>query len=256
MKRIKTITLIFLIILPGLGFVFQDKYLTNKHLSTDIPPRLHAFPGEPVIYSPSGDNIVLYEKQTSLAATMKFIQTMYSQWQTIQLQSLGKIREGAIYTTGLVKDGSPELRSPSVGVFDKDAKRPDGSPIWELAKESGQKDLFLSGNTAGRDQTAFLAWVTESNEPCELGIGIYGGDQMTVWLNGKKIFEKTNVFDFPDYWWHHEKNFVRNDSRMNQSIVNIPYYGSYFGRRNIRHIDHPDFRPVPDLTEARGTLKP
>jgi hypothetical protein len=29
--------------------------------------------------------------------------------------------------------------------------------------------------------------------------------------------------------------------------ANSPYYGSYFGRRNIKHRDHPDFRPPPRL---------
>ena len=27
--------------------------------------------------------------------------------------------------------------------------------------------------------------------------------------------------------------------------ANSPYYGSYFGRRNVKYRDHPDFRPVP-----------
>ncbi len=29
--------------------------------------------------------------------------------------------------------------------------------------------------------------------------------------------------------------------------ANAPYYGSYFGRRNLTYRDHPDFRPVPTL---------
>jgi len=27
--------------------------------------------------------------------------------------------------------------------------------------------------------------------------------------------------------------------------ANAPYYGSYFGRRNLKHLGHPDFRPTP-----------
>ncbi len=34
--------------------------------------------------------------------------------------------------------------------------------------------------------------------------------------------------------------------------ANAPYYGSYFGRRNLTHRDDPDFRPVPTLDSARG----
>ena len=34
--------------------------------------------------------------------------------------------------------------------------------------------------------------------------------------------------------------------------ANAPYYGSYFGRRNIMYRDHPDFRPIPTLLSARG----
>ncbi len=34
--------------------------------------------------------------------------------------------------------------------------------------------------------------------------------------------------------------------------ANAPYYGSYFGRRNIVYRDRPDFRPVPTLESAQG----
>jgi len=34
--------------------------------------------------------------------------------------------------------------------------------------------------------------------------------------------------------------------------ANAPYYGSYFGRRNLRHKDHPDFRRPPTLASASG----
>ena len=33
---------------------------------------------------------------------------------------------------------------------------------------------------------------------------------------------------------------------------NAPYYGSYFGRRNLSHREGPDFRPVPTLESALG----
>jgi len=38
--------------------------------------------------------------------------------------------------------------------------------------------------------------------------------------------------------------------------ANAPYYGSYFGRRNIAHRDRPDFRPVPTLESALGLTLP
>jgi hypothetical protein len=38
--------------------------------------------------------------------------------------------------------------------------------------------------------------------------------------------------------------------------TNAPYYGSYFGRRNLRYRKHPDFRPTPTLASARGVLPP
>ena len=34
--------------------------------------------------------------------------------------------------------------------------------------------------------------------------------------------------------------------------ANAPYYGSYFGRRNLAYRDRPDFRPVPTLQSAQG----
>ena len=37
---------------------------------------------------------------------------------------------------------------------------------------------------------------------------------------------------------------------------NVPYYGSYFGRRNLRYRGHPDFRPEPTLESASGVAPP
>ena len=34
--------------------------------------------------------------------------------------------------------------------------------------------------------------------------------------------------------------------------ANGPYYGSYFGRRNLVYKNHPNFRPVPTLASAWG----
>ena len=33
---------------------------------------------------------------------------------------------------------------------------------------------------------------------------------------------------------------------------NAPYYGSYFGRRNLAHREDPEFRPAPTLQSALG----
>jgi len=35
--------------------------------------------------------------------------------------------------------------------------------------------------------------------------------------------------------------------------TNAQYYGSYFGRRNIKDRDHPNFRPIPTWASAKGT---
>lgn len=37
---------------------------------------------------------------------------------------------------------------------------------------------------------------------------------------------------------------------------NVPYYGSYFGRRNLRYRGHPDFRPTPTVASASGIAPP
>ena len=37
---------------------------------------------------------------------------------------------------------------------------------------------------------------------------------------------------------------------------NAQYYGSYYGRRNLRYKDHPNFRPVPTFKNAISTTAP
>ncbi len=38
--------------------------------------------------------------------------------------------------------------------------------------------------------------------------------------------------------------------------ANAQYYGTYYGRKNIRYKDHPNFRPVPTFAEAVSTKTP
>lgn len=38
--------------------------------------------------------------------------------------------------------------------------------------------------------------------------------------------------------------------------ANAQYYGTYYGRKNIRYKDHPNFRPVPTFAEATSTVCP
>ncbi len=37
--------------------------------------------------------------------------------------------------------------------------------------------------------------------------------------------------------------------------ANGPFYGSYFGRRNLKYQGLPDFRPTPTLESAGGTSR-
>jgi hypothetical protein len=54
---------------------------------------------------------------------------------------------------------------------------------------------------------------------------------------------------------HHRVQLSREDMLRLTTWVdaNAPYYGSYFGRRNLVYRNHPDFRPVPTLDAARGS---
>ena len=55
---------------------------------------------------------------------------------------------------------------------------------------------------------------------------------------------------------HHDVRLPREDFIRLATWVdaNAPYYGSYFGRRNLVYRDRPDFRPVPTLESAWGVL--
>jgi hypothetical protein len=55
---------------------------------------------------------------------------------------------------------------------------------------------------------------------------------------------------------HHDVRLPREDFIRLATWVdaNAPYYGSYFGRRNLMYRDRPDFRPVPTLQSAWGVL--
>jgi hypothetical protein len=78
----------------------------------------------------------------------------------------------------------------------------------------------------------------------------------------------TNVVPLPPRWLgSHASKFIaaargpHYDVKLSQAELvrlitwadaNGPYYGSYFGRRNLMYKDHPNFRPVPTLASACG----
>ena len=47
--------------------------------------------------------------------------------------------------------------------------------------------------------------------------------------------------------------FVRMATWVDAAAV---YYGSYWGRRNVKYKDHPYFRPVPTFEDAISTKCP
>jgi len=55
---------------------------------------------------------------------------------------------------------------------------------------------------------------------------------------------------------HHDVKLAREEfiKLVTWVDANVPYYGSYFGRRNIRYQKRPDFRPVPTLASACGVM--
>ncbi|MFA5189437.1 MAG: LamG-like jellyroll fold domain-containing protein [Verrucomicrobiia bacterium] len=55
---------------------------------------------------------------------------------------------------------------------------------------------------------------------------------------------------------HHDVKLSREEfiKLVTWVDANAPFYGSYFGRRNIRYQKRPDFRPVPTLASACGVM--
>ena len=53
---------------------------------------------------------------------------------------------------------------------------------------------------------------------------------------------------------HHEVKLSQTDlvKLVTWVDLNLPYYGSYFGRRNLRYQGEPDFRPMPTLESVLG----
>ena len=53
---------------------------------------------------------------------------------------------------------------------------------------------------------------------------------------------------------HHDVKLSRTEfiKLVTWVDANAPYYGSYYGRRNLRYRTHPDFRPVPTVASASG----
>lgn len=114
----------------------------------------------------------------------------------------------------------------------------------------GALTQFFNRSYENLMQRKLLGYITEFHGP--------GGSQMQF----------TNVVPLPPRaLGSHASKFIaaargpHHDVKLSQAELvrlvtwadaNGPYYGSYFGRRNLIHKDHPNFRPVPTLASALG----
>ncbi len=139
----------------------------------------------------------------------------------------------------------------------------DVQPIWDkhcVGCHGGQKphgDLDLSGELTTFFNRSYEALMTEKFMTF---IQEFRGPQPRA--------QKTNVVTLPPYsLGSHASQLIslvregHYDCRLSPgewtklvtwADANAPYYGSYFGRRNLMYRDHADFRPIPTLKSASG----
>jgi hypothetical protein len=154
--------------------------------------------------------LALYAKRATLQQTLLETRAALTAWQKEQAASRPAAQWGAWHSAELP---SPEVPPPA----DLAAKGADGKLLWSQRPEV--KDgavVTLSGNAPAKSE-AFGRSVT-AKAPITVTVGLGGGDQIEVWLNGKKLAARDTHLEYKRYG----VGIRMEGDRRNQWLLDLP----------------------------------
>ncbi len=131
-------------------------------------------------------NTAIYVRADSLQRTLLATRARYQQW----LEQQPSARQAVTFRPWLATqprtaDEADKLVRPAEGV-DPNARLADGQPLWSPREEliDGKAVNFATGSAG---TSVYLMRTASATNKTRLTIGLGGGDQLDVWLNGQKI---------------------------------------------------------------------
>lgn len=174
-------------------------------------PALGPTPVEPAI-APLPP-LTIYATRHSLQQTLLTTRDALASWQTEQAAVRPCVTFGPWHTTAPLKPDAPPPPA------DLTAKGPDAKPLWQHRPE-WRDGRFIPLTPAGQGHPAASVYLTRTvtaSQDVTLAIGIGGGDQTQIWLNGQAIHQLDTRVRYERYGTGEATDQILND----QFIVDL-----------------------------------
>jgi len=152
----------------------------------------------------------LYEKADSLPATLLATRQHYSAWLAEQPPAR-KVVEFDLWLAAkpLPTAHAAKQVQPAEGI-DPNVRLADGQTLWSPRKDlvDGKAVKFVNGSG---DTSVYLTRTVRAKQPVRLMVGIGGGDQLVVWLNGRKVASAKTCLTSGRYGCSHRVDGTRVD---------------------------------------------
>ena len=128
----------------------------------------------------------LYEKRATLQETLLATRDRYFTWSVQQPAARETVEFGTWLATPLLPSADTGKQIRPAEDVDPNAKLADGRSLWSQRSDltDGKVLKFLGGSG---DTVVYLARTVHARQSVQLMVGVGGGDQLNVWLNGRKI---------------------------------------------------------------------
>lgn len=184
--------------------------MRNKVITAFVVSGLAALLASQECLAQGQPTLALYSKRATLQQTLLDTRAALTAWQNEQSALRPAVQCGAWHSAELTKPDDP----PSV---DLAAKGTDGKPLWSQRPEVKDGAVVTFGGNVPAKAEVFGRKIT-AKEPVTLTVGLGGGDQIDVWVNGRKVASLDTHLDFKRYG----TSMRMEGERRNQDFVNLP----------------------------------
>jgi len=127
--------------------------------------------------------LALYVKRATLAETMLATRDAYGRWNQEQTAIRASLQWGPWH---MIEAGKGDTVLPPDDLKAKDAH---GKPLWQ--PRAGWKDgkfvSLIPPNESRQNVTIYAGRTVTAAQPVSVTVGIGGGEQIEIWLNGKRV---------------------------------------------------------------------
>jgi len=173
--------------------------------------------------APRTENQVgLYEKDSTLAGSMMLTRANYLEWKERQDQVLTSISDLKFFATKIFPADSGGLNQIKPLEFHLDHKS-GNKKKWSLVTDKILTEPYHFQGEFGAGKQGFLACTFNSILDSTVTVSLFGGDEFTFYCNGNPVYSCLDTFQTPEYWWHHEKRYIREKRfTVHQILVDVP----------------------------------